>query len=809
MRKVFLQLFKRQSNAAIKIILLALGLAMGLVLIAKVYYERVYDNYMDDSDRVYIVMSDYTTSDGARSYDQTPGAIAPGIKAYSPSVEAATRTTSLAKDLDCSLVDKNGMLSQSKFLARSVALADTSFFELFTRTITGNDPKKTLDIKDHIYISESMAEKLSPGNHGDLIGAMLTPTYVGQGSIKFVIDGIYDDFPDNSSFASTDIIVSMPSIGNFMWDGTNNWVGNDRYRSYVKLIPGSSPQDIEKGIAQMCEKNLPLEGLEKSGTKINFRIEPLDTYNIENSEVAKVCLMLLIMALVVLVASILNYVLIALSAMVHKTKMVAVRKCYGASPSSIYRMVFAEAFVHFLLSLLLCCLILYMLRSNVEQLIGASLTGMLTGGSVVVLTTICAIVFIFCGLLPGMVYSKIPVAMAFRRYKESSRRWNLVLLFAQFAMSAFFISILAVMVMQYNRMLNSDPGYEYKNTLIVKLGSAYEGKKDLIREEITRLPSVEATSSCENLPIIWPSGNNVGLPGDDKEYFNVADMYFAGDGYFELLGIPIIEGRNFTQDQSVTNEIMVSRSFVEKIVPLAGWKDGAVGKSVLITEHSQGANDIFTICGVYEDYLIGSYEGQDKRPSVQFYGGLLMEGDDEYKNRSWLLVKLKELTQANIAAVQQVLTRVNPDGDAKVTPYSAEVVDMYKESRKVKDSIAIAGLIVLLITIIGLLGYTEDEINRRRSEIAVRKINGASLGEILILFLKNVIRLALPAAIIGCLAAYFASSMMMELYTMKVALSWWIFALCGLAIIFIVSAVVVLRTYSAANANPVKNLKTE
>lgn len=807
MNRHLLNIFRKKDSSAIKILLLALGLAMGLVLIAKVYYERVWDNYMDDTERVYVVVSDYTTADGESSYTQTPGAIAPGIKAYSPAIEAATRTTGLASDVDCSLVDKNGLLTRNKYLAREIMFADSSFFEICTRKVRGNSPRQGLNIKNHIYVSRSFATKFVSENPDGIIGEMLSPTYLGSGALRFVVDGVFNDFPENSSFAKTDIILSMPSMGDYMFDGSNNWVGNDRYQSYVKLVPGTIMADVDQAIAQMCQQQLPLEKLKKSGTKISFHIEPLSGSHFKNSDVSKVCMMLMIMAAVVLIASILNYVLIAISAMVYKMKMIGVRKCYGASRTSIYRMVFGETLFNLLISLVLACLFIYSFRGSVEQVIGASLEAMVSTQSILVLLAACIVVFIFCGLLPGIVYSKIPVAAAFRSCKESSRKWNPILLFVQFAMSAFFISILAISVMQYNYMINSDPGYSYKDIAIVKLEEPYESKKNSIQEQISHLPFVELTSSCANLPIHWPSGNNIMLPDDEKEYFNVADMYFAGNDYFKLLNIPIVDGRNFTEDPSVTNEVMVNRTFVKKMEMAAGWKDGAIGKSILVTEHSQAATDIFTICGVYDDYLIGSYSGNDTRPSVQFYSGA-MESENQYRNMDWLLIKLKEVNQQNIAAIDKIIKDANPEGNAHVTLYSTEIVEMYSDSQKVKNSIMIAGIIVLLITLIGLMGYTQDEINRRRSEIAVRKINGATLMEILSLFLNKVMKLTLPAVIIGCASAYFVSDSMLELYSKKIELSWWIFGVSGVLVLMLVCAVVVLKTYKAASANPIKNLRT-
>lgn len=817
MKHHFLQLLKKGNNSITKIFLLGLGLAMGLVLIAKVYYEKVYDNFMQDAERVHIIISDYNRLDeqSSKQFPQTPGAIAPGIKAYSPAVEAATRITGIASDVICSLVDKNGNLTAGKYSARNISLVDSSFFEIFTRKIVGNNPKEGLNIKKHIYISRSYAQILAGGaeaNTDALIGSILSPTYLGNGQIRFVIDGIFEDFPENSSFKDEDILLSMPSIGEFMYDGTNNWLGNDRYRSYVKLIPGSSATDVDAGIAAMCAKNLPLEELKKAGATINWHLEPLSTYHLlgsENSSVGTTCILLLVLSGVVLLASILNYVLIALSALIHKTKKIAVHKCYGASAGNIYQMVFSEAFIHLFISILLACFLILMFQNTVEGVIGSSLRALITLDSSLILLVICIVIFIFCGFLPGIVYSRIPVAAAFRRYKETSRKWKLILLFIQFIASTFFISLLTIVILQYNYMINSNPGFTYKNLLITNLDEAYKGKKETIKGEISRLPFVDMISHCANPPMFRASGNNINLPGDDREYCNIADMYFAGDGYFKLMEIPIIEGRNFTEDANVSNEVMVSRSFVKKMEEMAGWKDGAIGKSILITEHSQEPTDIFTICGVYEDYLIGSYQSQDKRPSVQFYGGKTMENENRYKNMDWLIIKLKEITPQNIAAIEKIIKNANPNGEATVLSYANEMVDAYKDTRRFKDSVMYAGAIVLLITLMGLLGYTQDEVNRRRSEIAVRKINGATVPELLKLFLNNVLKLAVPAAIVGSVGAYFAAGNMLESYTKQITLSWWIFALCCLAILLLVSIIVAIRTYRAANANPVENLKSE
>ena len=91
------------------------------------------------------------------------------------------------------------------------------------------------------------------------------------------------------------------------------------------------------------------------------------------------------------------------------------------------------------------------------------------------------------------------------------------------------------------------------------------------------------------------------------------------NGFLDLMEIPVIEGRSFTENIPVSDEVMVNRAFVEKMKEFVDWPDGAVGKSIYISEHDRYGSKYYTICGVYENYIMGSLIDMDARPSVLFY----------------------------------------------------------------------------------------------------------------------------------------------------------------------------------------------
>ena len=346
-------------------------------------------------------------------------------------------------------------------------------------------------------------------------------------------------------------------------------------------------------------------------------------------------------------------------------------------------------------------------------------------------------------------------------------------------------------------MLDSDPGYSFDRLAFCPVSGQDSATRVRIVEEIGKLPEVEWVSSCSCLPLHGMAGNNIMLPGSDWECFNVADQYAVGGGFLELMEIPLVDGRFFTEDVSGSTEIMVSRSFVERMKDFADWTDGPVGKMISITGHEPCD---YTICGVYENYRIGSLNGMDPRPSVLFY---------DSKPSPMLLIKLRAVTAESVNRVRAKLQELIPDGDLQLTLYSSAMANLYGDSRKFRDQVLIGGIVTLLISLIGLIGYTDDETGRRRKELAVRKVHGATLREILRIFLSDILRVALPAVVLGCAVSFFVSEFWMRQFAEKAPLSLWIFVAGGAGVGLVVTACVIYRTWKAAGEDPVRNLKSE
>lgn len=782
-------LFKKGRSNGIKILALAVGLAMGLVLVAKVCFERSYDNFYPDNNRIYLVKSDLNRDGKKDSWGQVSGAIAPGMKAEVPGVDVATRYTRIGENNE--LI----MTPEEQYFTATILLADTSFFDIFPRPILVGNPKEALARPGYVMISRKLAEKM--GGVGDAVGKTFVRD-ANHGS-PFTIGGVFEDIPENSHLRY-DAVASLAVMPE---RSTTNWLGNDRYIAYVKLLPGTDPDGLAPAIRRMQERNQDMEGLKKAGVDLSYSISPLQDIHNNNKDVKDMNYMLLFMAIILISIAVLNYILVVISTLIGRAKEVAVHKCYGASGKNIFGMILSESFLHLLLSLLLAALLIVVFKGKIEDLLSASLSALFTVPTMSILLAICVVVFAVTGFVPTWLFMRIPVASAFRSVKESKRYWKLCLLFVQFVATAYLVALLVTISRQYDTMISSHPGYAYENLVYCNTRGVDPQVRDRAMAELRRLPQVQLVSSSTELPFSYPSGNNVNLPNDDRDLFNIADMYFVGDQYFDLMEIPVVEGEAFRPDEANGDKIMVSRKFTELMEKTAGWTGSAIGKSVMVSEHSHG-QQAFTICGVFDDFRIGSLKGPDERASVFFHAT-----PDCYNPPVNILIKMNKMSSDNLAEVNRVLTEAIPDKVVEASVYKMDVVRQYQDDRDFRDAIMISGIVTLIIALIGLLGYTADETNRRGREIAIRKVNGATAVNILRMLSRDISYIALPALAIGAAIAYINASGWLEKFAERIHLSFFIFIGAALFVYVIIIACVLVRAWNVANENPVESIKAD
>lgn len=730
-----------------------------------------------------------------KDFGQVSGAIAPGFKAEVPGVLEATRFTSIFNSENF-IIDDDG----SKVAAEHL-LADSCFFRIFNRQFLAGEPEKALrSWSGDVAISKTFAEKL--GGVGAAVGKQIANE--DNPNLKLTVCGVYEDFPKNGSIHA-DVILSIEAMSKW---SLSNWVGNDRYVAFVKLAEGVDPASLKDAIHEMQKAHQPLDELEKNGTTLWYFLAPLAKEHSSQPSVRNLVFILSIVAILLLLVSIMNYVLVAISDVIRRAREVGVRKCYGAEPWDINKILLKETAGNLVLSLVVAALLVLAFRGAIESLLGVPVQDLITPLSVWIIVGVVVLVFLVSAIIPAQMFTRIPISSAFRGYKESKRRWKISLLAFQFAINAVLVSLVLIVSLQYRKVLNTDPGYEYRNLVYETFPSYDQTKMNAIAGALRSLPEVEAAELTYTLPFEKASGNNVYLPGDDRELFNIADEYGASEGFFDMMGFRLVEG----SVPKGPNDVAVSKSFVTKMAAFADWSDGAVGKIVNISEHDQ-----VTICGVYEDYVIGDVTDMDDRPSVRFCWNRDFY-TEEYKEKGgydWaglmhtIVIKLNEVTPAAMRKVESAIREVAPDSDAEVKAYSETLVNIYDSTKQMKRTYELGALFALLIAVIGLISYVRDENFRRSAEIAVRKVNGAQSSEIVSMLVTDILKVAVFAVIIGDAGAWLVAHYWLQQFPVKIALNPLFFIAADIIVLAIIVNVIVIGSLRIAHTNPVESLKNE
>ena len=775
------------KETIIKALSLGTGVAIGLILIAKVCYEMSYDTCYTDYDQIYQIRTVYTQHGEDRDFTQISGAIAPGFKEHVPGVEVATRWTFL--------VNSDKFIDEQKNVITGECIAaDTCFFDVFDTEILAGNPKEVLGKIAVAMVSESFAEKL--GGVDEAVGQIIYSEEMPN--FKVEIGGVFKDFPHHSSIKN-DVLLSMESL---VKESTENWFGNDRYRGYVRLAEGTDPDMLAPAIRLMQEKNYPPEVkqmAETSGFDIHFFLAPLKGEHISSARMKNMMVILTVVAILLILISLLNYILMSVSALVKRSKEMGVRKCYGAAGANIYGIMFKEAAVDVATALVVVAAIVLSLQTVIEDIVGVPVDALLVRGTYMTVIVVILAVFFIAALVPGYLYSKIPAGAAIRNYKENKKIWKLGLLFIQTGICTLLLTLMGVISVQYNKAVNDKPGYEYDDLLWTVLTGTDRSVHQGIMNDLMLVPGVLDVQVSHTLPLDSSSGNNVYLLDNGQEnLFNIADQYSGSAGLFDMLEIPFIEGR---YPQSPT-EIAVSESFVEKMMEFRDWSDGAVGKQVYITEHDDQIGAV-TISGVYKDYRINTLTNQDTRASIKFYGEV---GKD---HMPFMAIKVSEVNTEMMAKVEEVIQARIENKDVVVKSYKDSMREAYSSERRMRNTVIIGCLVSIIIALFGLIGYVRDESQRRSKEMAVRKINGATVKEIMGIYVAEIMKLSIPAIILGNVGAWFAASAWLRNFSEKIALSPWFFILADVAIILLVSGCVIYNSLRISRSNPVESLKNE
>ena len=674
-----------KGSIPFKVISLALGLGMSILLFARVAYEQSYDTCFRDYKHIYQVWSMFIM-EGKSPEPQTMnmGPLAGAIfESFPKEVESATCTNHYLASWP--LYYGNVRFNEKKICA------DSLFFQTMGIEVLSGNPVQDLQQPNVIYLSKSLAERMFGGENP--IGKVRDLT----------VRGTYNDIPDNTT-VKADAVISMPPA----WAATQqnySWEGGDSYYQYVRLRPEVDVEALNTRMEKMAEKYLPA----RDSWSYTAYVKPLrDTFR-EQDDVKRMYTIMMTLGLSILFITALNYALVSISSLSRRAKMVGVHKCSGASGSGIFGMFMLETCAVIILALLVMVLLLIGFRDFVEDTASTKLTNLFDGSRLWVPAATVALLLLVGGVLPGRLFAHIPVTQVFRRYTEGKKGWKRPLLFIQFAGVAFICGLMCMVMMQYLRSL----------PYIANVSSAYGNPLD-------------GYSGCF-------------INGENGEALFSARFDACMDNYYDLMGIQLKEGR-LPRDNS---EAVINETFVD----LMKWDKEAIGRVV----HTLGDN--ITVCGVVKDFQINGFYAKPM-PYIGF-------NTRRFNNELHFL--LKEPFTENLQRLTQDAAKAFPDKTIDFTSMEESMRTMYNPVRVFRNATVVAGVVMFFIMLMGLLGYTTDEVQRRSKEIAIRKVNGAEALDILCLLGNDVLWVAIPAVIIGIALSGYVNNLWINAFTAQVS----------------------------------------
>ena len=759
-------LLRGRSSNVVKIISLGLGLTMSILLFARVAFEQSFDKCFKDYDNLYQVHSIFTMNgEQLDPQEQNCGPVAGAILENFPKeVEAAT---SCSQEMSDPLY--NGSV---RVEARKIAV-DSLFFQTMGVEVLSGTPVKDLAQKDIIYLSDRLARKMFDTENP--IGKVISY----RKEIELTVKGTYADIPENAT-VRPEAVISLPTLLTRNW-GNYSWRGGDSWLAFIRFRPGVDRSVVNARLDGMIQKYRPAEDQKVVG--YTAFVKPIRDVYRDYKEVKRMRNIMTILGITILFIASLNYVLISISSLSYRAKTVGVHKCNGAGNMTILGMFLWETVIIILFALILMGLILLNFQDFFEDTVAVKLSALFSLERIWVPLLTVAVLFVIGGVLPGKLFSKIPVTQVFRRYTEGKKGWKRPLLFIQFAGVAFICGLMYVVMMQYYYVLNKDLGYDPTRVVVASASFGEEENSNSALNIFQDMPYVESVSSASYNPVYNYSGTVINTESGQSLF----SSRYCGvlEDYPKMMGMALKEGRMPRSN----DETFVNETFAEWM----HWGNDILNRTVYNSGY------VCKVVGVMKDYRIGSFT-HPQQPLLLMYtknfGGCIH-------------VRLKEPFAEHLLKLNKAMENAFPDKTVEFRSMQQMIKESYNSVRVFSNATMLAAVTMFFVMLMGLIGYTTDEVRRRSKEIAIRKVNGSEATGIMELLVKDVLYVAVVAVCVGVAASWYVNDMWMDMFAEHVPLSWAAYLLIAIANIAVIVACVLWKSWKIANENPVNSIKSE
>ncbi len=769
----------------INVLGLSLGITSALFLIVYVTDELKYDKYHENAERIYRVQSHITETDDEFTWLVAQVPFADQVVQDYPDVESACRFINFQRALF--------IQEDVEFIEENFFYADTTVFDIFTYDFIYGNPEGALARPNDIVLSKTIAVKY----FGDIDPMGMT---LKSGEVFYEVTGVIEDVPTNSHFRF-DALISRLSLPDPFPPPMGTW-GNFGVFTYLLFPENVNVDDFEVKIQEMYGKYMaPI--FEEIGISIEYELEPITRIHLHSDNAQEpeptgsmvyVYIFGLVALILILIAA-MNYMNLATARSAKRAREVGLRKVVGSSRLSLIIQFLAESVVLTIISLLISGVLMILLIPGFNHLAGKSFDL-----SILVAPVVLASVFgfvILVGILGGSYpafylsrFSPVSVMKSESGSSKSGTFMRKILVVFQFSISIAMIVCTLVVYSQLNHLRNKDQGWDMENVISLILPDGEVPTQfTLLKQNLlkgTDIISVGAT----NTRVGEGSGKTLmNIETSDGMAQRGVNFGVVDHDFVESLGIEMIEGRDFSEDMPSDTllGVIVNQTLAERM----GW-DEALGKKVELGDENTLRADVI---GVMKDYhQTGMYNEVES---------LLMI----YRvDLNILYVKLGENTDAALAFAENAWIDIFPN-----QPFNYEFLNERFETQFTADKnrgtvFTLFTALAIFIACLGLFGLASFTVEKRTSEIGIRKVLGASEGVIVTLISKEFLILIIISMAIAFPASWYFMNNWLENYVYSISLGFMLFLIPGLIAIVLTAITISFHAYKAAITNPAETI---
>jgi putative ABC transport system permease protein len=798
-RYAFRNLVKQRGRTLINLIGLSFSMALVIIIYLYTTGELSYNNFHEKRDRVYRMYSGVDLLGEDRYYSPFQTAeMADALKEIIPGIERTCLLKSTAVFLGL----------EGELFHEHVGFVDSTFFDLFTYEFLAGDRATPLDHPKSVVLTESVAQKIfkdSLLSLNDIIGETLgfpeNPPHN-----QYTITAVIADPPKNSSFKWTALV---PYSNARVYPRSNDYIGDSFL--YVMLDENNNAEQLEL-TAQILMDEFMTETLKKSAElgyisldehNFSYHFMPVSDLYLHSRDFEgdyervgnmNAIYILCSIAILILLIACFNYVMISIGTALNRIGDFGLMNVAGAQRWQIMAQFVVESFLLTLISMLLGIIMAEQILPLFNKLANEELRFTLYGSGVNFLFLLGILMFIVLSTSAyiGLYLLRRSSPICFLRKEMLSVRRNgvaRVSVVLQFFIAIVLLISSGIILKQLNYMTKHEVGFDRQDMVVIHVDFAMS-KVNALKEKILESPHVKGVTMSDRSFVSGSSSQS--LRNKEGEATTIRFLRVDHD-YIGTLSLELIEGRNFEEGENtdtipnvVVNETMVSA---------LGLKD-PIGERVVLGSDGTAVN----IIGVVRDFHYDSMK-DDIEP--------LMLHSFDYNTIWYLFVKADDNMAAVLEHCEKVWMEVVPEFNWEYTFMDENLEMQYTDEDRWSRIIAYASVIAILLSCLGLMGISGLLVARRFKEVGIRKANGATVRQVILLLNKDLLKWVLVAYILACPASWFVMKRWLQNFAYRTEISWWIFALAGVMALLISVFTITLQIYRVARQNPVRSLRYE